>query len=353
MERGRKIMGSGFGLFMVRRHFSRHWMMGVLLGVALAVLSLAVRSQPSGAETASTPRTHSILFFEVPHTDSIVAFDFKTRRVIQRIDLGTEALSPDEGAREIPPAPIGRYMYWSRHNGNDLSVIDTTNYQVVGRIPLIQKGPGSVKVGPDGVTLYIPHYQAKALTIFNIKEKTQRVIPLPGFPGDIAIAPQGTLLVTSRDSNQLLAVEESTGRIRAIDVGRTPVGVAVTPDGSQAYVSHDTEATVEVINLKREQFNILKRIKVEGAGGSAVAAGPDGKFVYVAHCCANSSLTVISVRSLSVKCELSLGPGGLDPARIVFSPTGDEAIVLNSGSMNISTFRPPCGQPVSENLIDP
>jgi len=282
-------------------------------------------------------------------------FDFETRRIVRRIDLGSEPTRPGKGAREGSAGPgesDGRYVYWIRHKDNDLTVIDTTDNRVVGRIPLKEKGSGSVTVARDGKTLYIPHYQAKALTIFDLKEKKQRVIPLPGYPGDIAIALRGTLLVTSRDSNQLLAVDEATGKIRAVDVGRNPVGVAVTPDGSQAYVSHDTEATVEVIDLTADPFHVARRIKVKAAGGSAVTAGPDGKYVYVAHCCANSSVTVISVESMSVTCELSLAPEGLDPARILFSPGGDEAFVLNSGSMNISIFHPPCGKPVTENLFD-
>lgn len=343
-----------FSSFTIRRAFSRFvWTYGVPAGMAVAFLSLAARPDPSVAETAAAPRPQSIIIFEVPRTDSVAVFDFETRRVIRRIDLESDPSPPEEGARETPAGRSGRYVYWIRHGGNDISVIDTIHYRVVGRIPLKEKGPGNVKVSPDGYTLYIPHYQAKALTVFDLKEKTQRVISLTGFPGDIAIAPHGILLVTSRDSNQLLAVDEATGRTRAVDVGRNPVGVAVTPDGSQAYVSHDTEAVVEVIDLTKAPYRIARRVMVKAAGGSAVAAGPDGKYVYVAHCCANSSLTVISVKTRSVTCELSLAPKGLDPARIVFSPGGDEAFVINSGSMNISSFRPPCGEPVTENLFDP
>jgi YVTN family beta-propeller protein len=340
---------------MIRRIFSCLWSIGIAAGIALAVLSSAARPDPSLGETPSAPRPRSTVIFEIPHTDSIAVFDFETRRIIRRIDLGSEPTPPGEGTVQAPAGPAGsggRYMYWIRHHGNDLTVIDTTDYRVVGRIPLREKGPGNVTVARGGQTLYIPHYQAKALTIFDLKENKQRVIPLPGYPGDIAIAARGTLLVTSRDSNQLLAVDEATGEIRTIDVGRNPVGVAVTPDGSQAYVSHDTEATVEVIDLTAVPFHVARRIKVKAAGGSAVAAGPDGKHVYVAHCCANSSLTVISVETMSVTCELSLAPGGLDPVRINFSPAGDEVFVLNSGSMNISSFRPPCGGPVTENLFD-
>lgn len=323
-----------------------------------AVLALGFILSPAGppaspAQSAGAPRPPSIVFLEIPHSDSIAVFDFETRRVIHRIDLESEPKNPGEGSREIPPEPGGRYVYWIRHHGNDLTVIDTSDYRVVGRIPLREKGPGNVTVTRDGQTLYIPHYQAKALTIFDLEAKKQRVIPLTGFPGDIAIAPRGTLLVTSRDSNQLMAVDEATGRIRTVDVGRNPVGVAVTLDGSQAYVSLDTEAAVDVIDLTAVPLHVAKRIPVKSAGGSAVAAGPDGRYIYVTHCCANSALTVISVQSMSVTCELSLAPEGLDPVRIVFSPTGDEALVLNSGSMNLSSFRPPCGRPHPLTLFAP
>ena len=54
-----------------------------------------------------------------------------------------------------------------------------------------------------------------------------------------------------------------------------------------------------------------------------------------------------------MKCELALGPEAQDPVRIVFSPAGGEAFVINSGSMNISSFQTPCGKPVTENPFNP
>jgi DNA-binding beta-propeller fold protein YncE len=330
--------------------FSRRGKIGPFLSAALIALALIPRI--SASQSPTSPQPPSKIFIEIPRTDSIAVFDFETRRILKRIDLGAASEAPEGPGPDASAASKGRYVYWPRHNGTDIAVIDTTDYRVVGRIPLKEKGPGNVTVAPDGHALYIPHYQARALTIFNIPDRTQRVIPLDGFPGDVAVAPRGILLVTSRDSNQLLAVEEATGKVRAVSVGRTPVGVAVTRDGTLAFVSHDTEATVSVIDLSKSPLTVAKNIKVRATGGSAVVAGPDGKTVYVAHCCENSALSVISTDTLSVRCDLSLAPGGLDPARIVFSPGGDEAFVINSGSMNVSFFRPPCGKPVAENLFD-
>lgn len=338
---------------MTTRHpYLNGWKQGFSGAIVLTALWIPALPFPGWAETPPQPRSSSLAFFEVPRTDSIAVFEFKSRRVIKKIPLGGEVPSGEEGTGKTDDIQPGRYLYWARHGADDISVVDTLSLEVVRRIPLSVKGPGNVTVARDRHALFIPHYQEKALTIFDLRTEKQRVVRLDGYPGDIAATPQGILLITSRDSNQVLALDEATGRIAAIDVGRNPVGIAATPDGSQAYVSHDTEAVVAVIDLRDKPYRVIKRIRLAVAGGSAVASAPDGKHMLVAHCCANSSVTVLSVRSMTVQCEISLGPEGLDPVRIVFSPGGDEAFIINSGSMNISSFRLPCGSPVTENLFD-
>ena len=337
---------------MTRRHFPHRWAIGSLMVIALTILfPLAdiftqVEGSPSGL------KSHPKVYIEDPVSDSIAVFEFESRRIIKRIPLEPDTGGLKGGLRGMAISPDGDYAYWTGHESDNVLVIDTAKDEVVKRIPLTQKDPGNITIARDGHALYIPHYQARALTILNIKENKQRVIPLNAFPGDIAATGQGRILITSRDSNQLLVLDESTGRISVIEVGRNPVGIAITQDGTQAYVSHDNEGSVAVIDLTETPFHVAHRVNVKVAGGSAVAVGPDGKYVFVAHCCANSSVTVISVETQSVKCRLPLGPKGLDPVRIFFSPAGDEAFVINSGSRNISSFRLPCGKTIAENLFD-
>lgn len=274
-------------------------------------------------------------------------------KILKRIALNESSGGSRESPRGIVLSPDGRFAYLTHHRSATVSVIDTATDEAIRRIDLPLPEPGTIAITPEGGLLYIPHYSAKALTIINVPENTTRVIPLEGFPGDLAVTPDGrAVLITSRDSNSLLVLDPLTDRVVSVRVGLNPVGIGITPNGEEAYVSHDNARIVVVVDLKTVPFKVKGMIDVGMAGGSAVAVGPDGRHVFVAHCCANSAVSVIEVSTKTVACQLPLAPKGLDPVRIVFTPNGSEAFVMNSRSRNISTIRPPCGPPKTENPFD-
>lgn len=288
-----------------------------------------------------------------PVADTVAVLDLKTHRIIKRISLGEKGRAPRADPRGLALSPDGRYAYITTHETATVAVIDTATDEAISRIPLPLPDPGNVVTTPDGRTLYIPHYTQKALTVVRLPEKSVRIIRLEDFPGDVAVTRDGkTVLITSRDSDRLLALDPASGRITATPVGHNPVGIGLTPDGQEAYISHDNSRTVAVIDLTRSPIALKSQIDVGMAGGAAVAVTPDGLHALVAHCCANSAISVIVVASKAIACRLSLAPQGLDPVRIILRPDGSEAIVINSRSRNISLFRPPCGTPTSENVFD-
>ena len=239
----------------------------------------------------------------------------------------------------------------TNHLSASVTVIDTLKDEAVERIDLPLPGPGNIAMAPDGSALFIPHYSEKAVTVLKIPEYTTRVFKLEDFPGDVAVTRDGgTVLVTARDSDSLLAIDVLTGRVSSVQVGRNPVAIGLTQDGLEAYVSHDNAREVYVIDLTIVPFVVKRRVDVGTAGGAAVAVTPDGRYVFVAHCCANSSVSVIAIETKELECHLSLAPEGLDPIRILFTPDGSEAIVINGRSKNISVIRPPCGTPVAEQF---
>ena len=288
-----------------------------------------------------------------PATDSVAVFNLTTHRVIKRIFLKAKAGDPRDDPRGVAMSPDGRYAYLTASLSATVLVIDTTKDTTIQRIVLPLSEPGNIAIAPDGGTLYIPHYSAKAVTLLKVPENITRVIQLEGFPGDAAVTRGGrAVLITSRDSNSLMALDPATGRVNSIPVGRNPVGIGVTPDGLEAYVSHDNDRAVFVVDLATDPFTVKGRIDVGMAGGAAVAVTPDGRHVFVAHCCANSAVSVIATETKTVACRLSLAPRGLDPVRILFTPDGSEAFVINSQSRNISIIRSPCGTSKTENVFE-
>ena len=68
--------------------------------------------------------------------------------------------------------------------------------------------------------------------------------------------------------------------------GLAPVGVAITPDGTRAYVTNAGSENVSVINTATHTVSALVRV---GAIPLTVAFTPDGSSAYVANAGANRS----------------------------------------------------------------
>ena len=112
--------------------------------------------------------------------------------------------------------------------------------------------------------------------------------------------------------------------IATVGVGGTPYKVAVSPDGTRAYVTNYGSGTVSVINTSNNQ-----NIATIAVGGSpvGVAVSSDGTTVYVAD---NYGSTISVIRSAgnSVTGTASVG---LYPYGVAFSPNGKTAFVANVG----------------------
>jgi YVTN family beta-propeller protein len=329
----------------------------LLLGGAIVAILLSMaepfaeRARPFSAGSVFAEGTSKV-YIPDPVSDTVAVFNPSTHRVVKTIHLGDKPAGRRDDPRGVALSPDGRYAYLTNHGSDTVTVIDTDQDEAVRRIALPLPEPGNIAMDPKGGVLYIPHYSAKAVTILNVPENTSRVIHLEGFPGDAAVTRDGrAVLITSRDSSALLVLDPVTGHVSSVPVGLNPVGIGVTPDGGEAYVSHDNARIVVVVDLKTMPFRVKGIIDVDMAGGSAVAVAPDGGHVFVAHCCSNSAVSVIQTSTKSVACHLPLAPKGLDPVRIVFSPDGSEVFVINSQSRNVSIIHPPCGKPRTENIF--
>ena len=85
--------------------------------------------------------------------------------------------------------------------------------------------------------------------------------------------------------------------------GNTPIGIAVTPDGSRVYVSDYGSGKVSVINTTD---NTVAATVTVGTNPYGVAVTPDGSKVYVANAGSNS-VSVISTATNAVTATVTVG----------------------------------------------
>jgi YVTN family beta-propeller protein len=116
-----------------------------------------------------------------------------------------------------------------------------------------------------------------------------------------------------------------------IPVGIGPDGIAISPDGTRAYVSNSASHTISVIDTATNK--VLTTIPV-GNGPRWVAVSPDGTRAYV---CSydRGSVAVIDTTSNRVMTNISCGTY---TRGIAFNPDGTRAYVSNFGSHTISVI---------------
>lgn len=136
-------------------------------------------------------------------------------------------------------------------------------------------------------------------------------------------ADDSLLLVANPDNNSvtLFDVKNGNARLAEIPVGKEPNGVALSPDGTKAYVANTVDGTVSVLNIGQSYsgyYSAAATIPV-GTEPYAVALTPTGRKLYVANARSNS-VSVIDTASLRVTATIAnVGP---EPRGIAITNSG-------------------------------
>jgi YVTN family beta-propeller protein len=142
-------------------------------------------------------------------------------------------------------------------------------------------------------------------------------IPGGGSPAGIAVTPDGTrAYVTNFVSNSVSVIETATNAVTAtIRVGVEPYyGVAITPDGTRAYVTNEGSNSVSVI--KTATNKVVKTIPV-GIVPAGIAITSDGSRAYVANEGFSDFVSVIDIKANTVVATI---PVGVNPFGVAITP---------------------------------
>jgi YVTN family beta-propeller protein len=182
------------------------------------------------------------------------------------------------------------------------------------------------------------------------------------YPDAIAITPNGTrAYVTNYDSNSVTPIDLESGTVLpsiALSANAGPAGIAIAPDGDTAYVTDAGASgtlgdTITPIDLATGKT--LAPITV-GSGPEGIAITPDGARAYIADTGAFVPGQPGSIGSTVTPVNLTTGkalapiPVGNAPTAIAITPDGSTALVanVNSGSVSpIDLANDTAGPPIS------
>ncbi|GMV99544.1 MAG: phosphoesterase [Candidatus Hydrogenedentota bacterium] len=161
----------------------------------------------------------------------------------------------------LAQSPDGRWVVAASSDGPELTVLDMAapSEPLVYRIP--EEGTAHEGVldavfmglafSPDSKTLYVAGGGDYSVLVFNL-ETRERVVRIDcdheadgkryqhGYTGDMHLSIDGRHLYVVDQSNfRLIVVDVTESKVsRSIGVGRYPFGIALSPDGSKAYVAN-------------------------------------------------------------------------------------------------------------------
>jgi YVTN family beta-propeller protein len=261
------------------------------------------------------------------------------RRILFRPTLGSFPHSTPPLKLSCDPANQTRLII-PESKRNTVYFADTCPFALSSRLSVGTK-PVFVASTPDGRAL-VANSLDGTISVINLANKTvTNTVSLPLVnnmmmtPNAIAVAPDGSrAYVTSHVDLPgsfvfILDLNTMSFTTTTISVGGFPAGMAITPDGTQLWVSSRAESRVDVFDTATNE-NIVSYGVLLATG---VAINPTGTRAYLAAGVSPGFIVVVDTSTFSTVAQI---PVGNLPHSVKVTPTGRHVFVTNALSNSIS-----------------
>ena len=227
---------------------------------------LQVGAEPSGI-TANPKRNE--IYVVNSGSGTVAVINAETNQIVSTIGVHKLPYSIDVDHE-------GRLGYVANSGSNSVSVIDLARREQIAVVGTGEQ-PGVARVSPDSRSLVVSNRGSGSVSIFEIAPFVADAAPAPprlravfsGCPGatDVAIPYAGKAYIACSSGHQLMVIGLADPRgagkpdaflasdhlVAMLDVGHTPVHLAVKPDGGEIFVSNfDSNSVSEVSTWTNE-----------------------------------------------------------------------------------------------------
>jgi YVTN family beta-propeller protein len=202
----------------------------------------------------------------------------------------------------IAITPDGSTAYVGNENTGAVVPVDLATKAIGTPIPACTSTPddrsGGIVISPDGATAYVSCTLSNSVVPINTSTNATEspIFVAPG-PSALAITPNGATLYVANsgvfdvvngqvmqisDGTTVTPVDLATGTAgHPITVGTEPEAVAITPDGTTAYVTNAASNTVSPIDIATNTAGSPIAVNGISPAPDAIAITPDGATAYV------------------------------------------------------------------------
>ena len=261
-------------------------------------------------------------------------------------EAGTPVGAPAAGAATGSLLQGGPYAFVSNEAGNDVSVINAKNNDVVTTLAAGQR-PRGIKLTPDGKMLVVavsgspragpgvdesklpPADRSKdGLALVDLATRQVRRLPGGIDPENFDISADGkTIYIANEDASAASVVDVPTGTVKAtIKIGGEPEGVTLRPGGGEVWVTSEAGGKLYVIDTKT---NTVTHAITVGKRPRSVVFTHDGKRAY-APAEVGGNVTVIDATAYRPVATIPVPGKGAKPMGSVIAPD-DSKVYISTG----------------------
>jgi len=274
--------------------------------------------------------------------NKVQILDGKTLGVIAEVAAGTKP-------HNVTFTADGKYAWVANVGSNNVTVIDTATRKAVATIPG-GKTCHAVTFSPDGKRAYLANPGDGTVSVVDaLKHDVVKTIPVGKAPALVTFSQDGKKAYVSNGGAATLSVID-TATLEVIktipNVGKGAMGMVRSLDGKRLIVTGGGENKVSVVDTERDV--VLKDL-VHGKDAHGVALTPDGKQAWVPNRL-SGDVSIFDVASGDLVATI---PNVGDKTDIIaFSPDGTRAFVTTRGEAQTGDPKVVSGQEPGLSVID-
>jgi len=164
----------------------------------------------------------------------------------------------------------------------------TNTVETPGSPVVVGKAPSGVAASSNGEFVYVVNSGNGTVSVIQTSDNTvvatvdvgSPTPPLP--PRGIAVTPDGKFVYVANPSDNNVSVIQTSNNmvVATVDVGNVPLGIAI-PTNDKVFVANSLSGTLYIIEISSN--TVVATVTKVGDTPVALAAGPDGDFVFVAN----------------------------------------------------------------------
>jgi YVTN family beta-propeller protein len=217
-----------------------------------------------------------------------------------------------------------------------VSVIDLERRAVIGNVR-VGMSPGLARVTPDGSTVVVSNRGDNTVSLIDAKLlRVRATLPVCKQPEDIAILPDSTKAFVSCSGSSQVASRtppHPEDRVLALlDVGRTPVSLAMKPDGGEMIVCNFDSDSISIIETEHDEVGSSQEVGQHPARGIVTA---DNSRLYVSNFGSNS----VAVYDVDMGRRIDTLMVGSHPDSLALTPDQNYLLVVDTQSGDVTIIQ--------------